>query len=300
MEKEMRRLALDSNKATESYFDEILVEMRHIGAVAPDTGLELFGRHFDTPIMTAALSHLKGLDGDGMVQMAEGAKQAAALTWVGMTEPEQFAAIAATGAPLMRIIKPYADEREILSRIEQAEELGALAVGMDIGHIFNSKGQPDTVLGKPMSPKSFEDIQSYCKHTKLPFIVKDVLSAKEAQLCLDAGAGGILVSHHHGIMPSAVPPLMVLPEIVKVVNGRVPVFVDCSITNGADAFKALALGATAVNVGRALMQPIREKGEAGARQTIETITAELAGMMAHTATPDLRHIDPSLLRRRGS
>lgn len=295
MEKITRTPALDSNKVTEEYFDEILVEMLHIGSTVPDTGLELFGKHFDTPIMTAALSHIKGLEGDGMVQMAEGAAQAGALTWVGMTEAEQFAAIAATGAPLVRIIKPYADEKEIFSRIEQAEELGALAVGMDVGHIFNSRGQPDTVVGKPMRPQTFEDIQNYCKRTKLPFIVKDVLSAREAQMSLDAGAGDLLVSHHHGIMASAVPPLMVLPEIVKAVNGRVPVFVDCSITNGVNAFKALALGATAVNVGRVLMQPIREKGAEGARQVIEDITGELAGMMARTGSHDLGHIDPTIL-----
>ena len=245
---ETRRKPKDSNAITERYFERILVETRYIDAVVPDTSVELFGRKFSTPVMTAALSHIPGKDGDGMVQMAQGAAKAGALTWVGMTSLEQYGEIAKTGAPLVRIIKPYADEREIISRMEQAEELGAVAIGMDIDHSFNGKGQPDNVLGNAMRPKTLAEIASYCKRTKLPFLIKGVLSAQDAQKCLDAGAGGVLVSHHHGIMASAVPALLVLPEIVKTLRGKIPVFVDGSFENGMDVFKALALGADAVGM----------------------------------------------------
>lgn len=291
----LRRKPEDSNVLTERYFEKILVETRYLDAVVPDTSVELFGKTFATPVMTAALSHIPGKDGDGMVQMAQGAAEAGALTWVGMTTLEQYGEIAQTGAPLVRIIKPYKDEREIFSRIEQAEEEGAVAVGMDIDHSFNKRGQPDSVLGIPMSPKTTKDIASYCKRTKLPFLLKGVLSAQDAQKCLDAGVGGILVSHHHGIMASAVPALLVLPEIVKTVQGKIPVFVDGSFENGMDVFKALALGADAVCVGRALMPPIQQQGAEGCRQTIQDITDELAAAMARTGSRDIKHIDPSLL-----
>ena len=291
----LRRKPEDSNILTERYFEKILVETRYLDAVIPDTSVELFGKTFATPVMTAALSHIPGKDGDGMVQMAQGAAEAAALTWVGMTTLEQYGEIAQTGAPLVRIIKPYKDEREIFSRIEQAEEEGAVAVGMDIDHSFNKRGQPDSVLGMPMSPKTTKDIASYCKRTKLPFLLKGVLSAQDAQKCLDAGVGGILVSHHHGIMASAVPALLVLPEIVKTVQGKIPIFVDGSFENGMDVFKALALGADAVCVGRALMPPIQQQGAEGCRQTIQDITDELAAAMARTGSRDIKHIDPSLL-----
>lgn len=291
----LRRKPEDSNILTERYFEKILVETRYLDAVIPDTSVELFGKTFATPVMTAALSHIPGKDGDGMVQMAQGAAEAGALTWVGMTTLEQYGEIAQTGAPLVRIIKPYKDEREIFSRIEQAEEEGAVAVGMDIDHSFNKRGQPDSVLGMPMSPKTTKDIASYCKRTKLPFLLKGVLSAQDAQKCLDAGVGGILVSHHHGIMASAVPALLVLPEIVKTVQGKIPVFVDGSFENGMDVFKALALGADAVCVGRALMPPIQQQGAEGCRQTIQDITDELAAAMARTGSRNIKHIDPSLL-----
>lgn len=291
----LRRKPEDSNVLTERYFEKILVETRYLDALVPDTSVELFGKTFATPVMTAALSHIPGKDGDGMVQMAQGAAEAGALTWVGMTTLEQYGEIAQTGAPLVRIIKPYKDEREIFSRIEQAEEEGAVAVGMDIDHSFNKRGQPDSVLGMPMSPKTTKDIASYCKRTKLPFLLKGVLSAQDAQKCLDAGVGGILVSHHHGIMASAVPALLVLPEIVKTVQGKIPIFVDGSFENGMDVFKALALGADAVCVGRALMSPIQQQGAEGCRQTIQDITDELAAAMARTGSRDIKHIDPSLL-----
>ena len=298
-----REKALDTNLITRQYFDEILVEMRHMDGVTPDTTLELYGERFATPVMMAALSHLKGQgnQGDGMVEMAQGAVMANCVNWAGMGEIEQFDCIAATGARSIKIIKPYADESMVLSRMERAEAAGALAVGMDLDHSFKSRGEPDVVLGLPMRPRTMKEIEGYVKRTKLPFIIKGVLSAVDAQKCLDAGVQGIVVSHHHGILPSVVPPLMVLPEIAQVIGGRIPIFVDCGVMNGMDVFKCLALGATAVSVGRPVMGPIIEKGAEGAAQVIADVTTELKAAMARTCSPDIRHIDRSLLwRRNGS
>ena len=295
-----REKALDTNLITRQYFDEILVEMRHMDGVTPDTTLELYGERFATPVMMAALSHLKGQgnQGDGMVEMAQGAALANCVNWAGMGEIEQFDRIAATGARSIKIIKPYADESMVLSRMERAEAAGALAVGMDLDHSFNSRGEPDVVLGLPMRPRTMKEIEGYVKRTKLPFIIKGVLSAVDAQKCLDSGVQGIVVSHHHGILPSVVPPLMVLPEIAQVIGGRIPIFVDCGVMNGMDVFKCLALGATAVSVGRPVMGPIIEKGAQGAAQVIADVTTELRAAMARTCSPDIRHIDRSLLWRR--
>ena len=295
-----REKTLDTNLITRQYFDEILVEMRHMDGVTPDTTLELYGERFATPVMMAALSHLKGQgnQGDGMVEMAQGAALANCVNWAGMGEIEQFDRIAATGARSIKIIKPYADESMVLSRMERAEAAGALAVGMDLDHSFNSKGEPDVVLGLPMRPRTMQEIEGYVKRTKLPFIIKGVLSAVDARKCLDAGVQGIVVSHHHGILPSVVPPLMVLPEIAQVIGGRIPIFVDCGVMNGMDVFKCLALGATAVSVGRPVMGPIIDKGAEGAAQVIADVTTELKAAMARTCSPDVRHIDRSLLWRR--
>lgn len=295
-----RKLPVASDLITRQWFDELVVEMRHIDAVEPATDLILYGEHFSTPIMTAALSHFPGQTKaeNGLIAMSEGARRVNAVNWCGMGDTEEFDAIAATKARTIKIIKPYADEAEVLTRMEHAEAAGALAVGMDLDHSFNSSGKPDCVYGLPMRPRTAEEIAAYVRRTKLPFIVKGVLSAEDAKKCLYAGVQGIVVSHHHGIMASAIPPLMILPEIVKAVHGAMPVFVDCGIQNGMDAFKALALGAAAVSVGRVIMPPIQAEGADGAEQMLRTITDELRGVMAHTATRDIRHIDSGLIWHR--
>ena len=295
-----REKALDTNQITREYFNELLVEMRHFDGVTPDTSLELYGEKFTTPVMMAALSHLKGQNGqgDGMVEMAVGAKMANCVNWAGMGDIEQFDNIAKTGARSIKIIKPYADESWVLSRMDHAEEVGALAVGMDLDHSFNSKGEPDVVLGLPMRPRTQKEIEAYVKRTKLPFVIKGVLSAVDAQKCLDAGVQGIVVSHHHGILPSVVPPLMVLPEIVKVIDGRIPIFVDCGVMNGMDVFKCLALGATAVSIGRPVMNPIIANGPQGAADVIAAVTTELKAAMARTCCGKITDIDSSLIWRR--
>jgi isopentenyl diphosphate isomerase/L-lactate dehydrogenase-like FMN-dependent dehydrogenase len=146
-----------------------------------------------------------------------------------------------------------------------------------------------------MRPKSLDEIREFVKATKLPFIIKGVLSEQDTYKCLDAGVRGIVVSHHHGHIDYALPPLCILPAIAKIVRKQIPIFVDCSINRGMDAFKALALGADAVSAGRIIMEPLRAEGAEGVRKTIVEMTEELAGVMAATNSPDICNIDPSVL-----
>lgn len=285
----------DANAITRDYFDSLLVEMRHMDAVLPSTRLDLYGETFSTPVMMAALSHLKGKDDNGMVEMARAAAACNAVMWAGMGDEAELDRILETGAKTIKIVKPYDDEARVLRKIDHAERSGCLAVGMDLDHSFNHRGEYDNVLGFPMRPRGMEEIKGYVKRTRLPFVIKGVLSAREAEKCLEAGVQGIVVSHHHGILPFAVPPLMVLPEIVAVVKGRIPVFVDCGFQTGMDAFKALALGATAISAGRVVMGPLAQEGPDGVKRVIRTMTEELAAAMARTASPDISHIDPKLL-----
>ncbi|MDF2907062.1 MAG: FMN-dependent alpha-hydroxy acid dehydrogenase [Herbinix sp.] len=285
----------DANQITREYFDSLMIEMRHIDAVLPSTTFELYGETFATPIMTAALSHLSNCHPGGMAEMARGAVGANAVMWTGMGEESELEAITATGARTIKIIKPHADNKNIYRKIEHAEQCGCFAVGMDIDHAFNSQGQYDTVLGLPMTGKTLEEIKDFVKATKLPFIIKGVLSERDTDKCLEAGVKGIVVSHHHGIQNYAIPPLMILPKIAKLVNHSIPIFVDCGVTNGMDAFKALALGASAVSVGRELMTHLSHGGAEGVQKRLNEMNQELAGAMARTCSPDLKSIDPSVI-----
>lgn len=282
---------------TRDYFDSLLLETRYIDSQIPDTGITLFGEHFDTPVMTAALSHLHNSADDGMAVYAEGAALSNALHWVGMGEDEELERVVATGARSIKIIKPHADNREVFRKIEHAVSVGCIAVGMDTDHAFNSNGGYDDVFGLPMRPKSTEEIAEFVQAAKVPFIVKGVLSPRDAEKCAKAGCAGIVVSHHHGMVQYSVPPLMVLPDIVSAVGKDMHVFIDCGIVSGMDVYKCLALGATAVSVGRHLM-PFLKNGPEAVAARINDMTAELAGIMARTGIKSLKEMDPSVIHRR--
>lgn len=287
----------DSNAITRDYFDSLLLESRYIDSDLPDTSFELFGEKFETPIMTAALSHLHNICDNAMVEIAKGARDAGAVHWTGMGEKEEFPEIFGTGAKTIRIIKPHADNKEVLWRIEQAVSCGALAVGVDIDHAYAWNGGYDNVLGLPMKPKSTDEIKAFVKAAGIPFVIKGVLSVSDALKCIDAGVSGIVVSHHHGIMNYAVPPLQILPDIVKAVDGRMKIFVDCGVESGMDAYKALALGADAVCVGRAVMKPL-EEGCTGVTRKLREMTTELATVMARTGVKKLSEMDSSVIWHR--
>ena len=288
----------DSNQITRDYFDSLLIEFRHIDSIIPDTSMSLFGENFDTPVMTAALSHLNKCFPDGLVEMARGANAANAVAFVGMGDEEELDRITATGAKTVKIIKQYADNDVIFRKITHAEKCGCLAVGMDFDHAFTRMGKFDEIDGLKMAGKSLDDLKRYVNATKLPFVVKGVLSIQDALKCLEAGVQGIVVSHHAGRLSHAVPPLMILPEIVDVVGKKMKIFVDCGIQSGMDAFKALALGADAVSVGKPLMKPLTDKGAEGVKETILDYTAQLAGVMAFTCTHTVTNVDPKIVRVR--
>jgi len=287
----------DSNQITREYFDSILLETRYIDSDLPDTSIELYGETFQTPIMTAALSHLHDICPNAMAEFGKGAKDAGSLHFVGMGEDKELEDIIATGAKTVKIIKPHYDNKEVLRKIEHAVSNGAFAVGMDIDHAYTGNGEYDNVFGLPMKSKSLEEMKEFVAAAKVPFIVKGVLSVQDAEKSIEAGAKGIIVSHHHGIMNYAVPPLMILPEIVKAVNGQIPIFVDCGIESGMDAFKALALGADAVCIGRDLMGPLKD-GCAGVTKRINDINNELKSIMARTGNKSLKDIDSSVIHYR--
>jgi isopentenyl diphosphate isomerase/L-lactate dehydrogenase-like FMN-dependent dehydrogenase len=126
-----------------------------------------------------------------------------------------------------------------------------------------------------------------------------VLSEWDAEKALQIGAGGIVVSHHGGaVLDYSLPPLMALPRIRKIIARKIPIFVDCGISSGADVFKSLALGAKAVSVGRALMAGLAANGAEGVTRVINTITEELQWTMKHTACAALDKITPDLILRR--
>jgi isopentenyl diphosphate isomerase/L-lactate dehydrogenase-like FMN-dependent dehydrogenase len=285
----------NSADITRDYFDSLQIEMRTIDGAAASAEIELFGASFSTPVMVTALSGLDGTRPGGMIDTARGAAAAGAAMWCGIGSGEELEALIGTGARIVKIVKPYADRDLIFEKIAHAEKAGALAVGMDIDYFFGRKQTPGFAKDYPVSPKTLGDIKGFVKAAGLPFILKGVLSEQDAAKALEAGAGGIMVSHHRGIMDYAVPPLRILPSIARVINNQIPIFVDCGIRRGMDAFKALALGAKAVGVGGAVMEGLAGEGAGGVRKVLEGITGELRWAMNLTGSRDPGHIDPAVI-----
>jgi isopentenyl diphosphate isomerase/L-lactate dehydrogenase-like FMN-dependent dehydrogenase len=147
-----------------------------------------------------------------------------------------------------------------------------------------------------MSYQTADMLRGYVEMVKIPFVVKGVLSASDAVKCADIGAKAIIVSHHHGRIPYAVPPMMVLPEIKKALDGRdVKIIVDCGIASGADVFKALALGADAAAVGRSMLPPLETGGVNGTRDFINHVRDELRYLMSCTGFAKVADIDDSVI-----
>mgnify|MGYP003585429039 CR=1 FL=1 len=125
------------------------------------------------------------------------------------------------------------------------------------------------------------DLEFLRKHTRLPIVLKGILCAQDARLALESGIDGIWVSNHGGRqVDGARTSLDALREVVAEVKGRAPVFFDSGVRAGADVFKALALGATAVGLGRPFAYGLGLAGEEGVVEVIENTLAELDLTMA--------------------
>lgn len=288
----------DANEITERYMDSILIEERLIDSVVADTGTELFGEKFASPVMTPAFSHLKSFNGrelTGLEEYSIAAKNLNILNFCGMMENDMFKKIADTGAKTVRIVKPYADNAKVRDQMRFAEENGAFGIGMDIDHIFGMGGY-DVCVGEEMTAQTSAMLESYIEDTDLPFFVKGVLSVRDAVKCAGLGAAAIIVSHHHGRMPYAVPPMMILPKIKEALKGTdMKIIVDCGIASGADVFKALALGADAAAVGRSIMPHLEKEGTAGVESFIKNVNDELRYIMSFTGFAEISDIDCSVL-----
>ena len=288
----------DANEITKKYMDSILIEERIIDSKLADTSIEFLGETFSSPVMMPAFSHLKnfgGRDLNGLEEYSVAAKNANILNFCGMMENDMFQKIVSTGAKTIRIVKPYDDNGKVRDQMQFAESVGAFGIGMDIDHIFGEAGL-DVCVGEKMAVQTADMLRSYVESTKLPFVVKGVLSVKDALICADIGVKAVIVSHHHGRMPYAVPPMMILPEIKEALDGKdVKVIVDCGIESGADVYKALALGADAAAVGRSMLPYLEKDGAPGVEAYLEKVKNELRFIMSNTGFAKASEIDGSAL-----
>lgn len=267
-----------------------------------DTQVELFGRTFKYPFFAAPISaveiHYPGYYSEYEYSNAvvKGCKDSGVLAFTGDGETKDcllsgIEAIRAAGGLGIPTLKPWGI-KETVEKIKMAEDAGAIAVAMDI----DAAGLPLLATEREIGPKPVEDLEQIVNSTKLPFIVKGIMTPSSAERALEAGVYGIVVSNHGGRVLDYTPATAeVLPEIVKRVGGRMKILLDGGIRTGLDVFKALALGADAVLIGRPYCIAAYGGGDRGVAMYTERTGTELAQTMVMTGRQNINEIDSTAL-----
>ena len=139
---------------------------------------------------------------------------------------------------------------------------------------------------------NWEQLSFIREQTKLPILLKGILHPDDAAKAIDMGMDGIVVSNHGGRqVDGVISAIEALPGIVEKVNGRIPILFDSGIRTGGDVFKALALGATAVCVGRPYVYGLAIAGQQGVAEVLQNILAELELTMRLSGCRDISEVN---------
>ena len=265
------------------------------------TRTTLFGKEFALPVFAAPIGALALHYSDAYDDVSyseavlEGCAKAgsAAFTCDGVKDAVfdgTIRAIGKIGGLGVPTVKPWS-LTEALTKAKKAEESGAFAFAMDI----DAAGLTMlAVQGKPVAPMSVEQLKEITASVRIPFILKGIMTVEGALKAAAAGAAGIVVSNHGGRVLDETPATIeVLPEIAEAVKGKLTVLIDGGFRTGLDVFKALALGADGVLIGRPFAYWVYGGGAEGARLYLEKVKAELADAMLMTGAATLSDIDRS-------
>ncbi len=293
-------------KANMDALARVKLNLRTIHAVKePDMRLTLWGRTLAMPILVAPITGSSYNMGGTMTEeafiaeMVAGALQAGTLCMTGDgADPTMFgsgikAGKANNGASIA-IIKPRTQDM-IRDHLRTAEEAGLVATGMDV----DGAGLVTMAMkGQPVGPKTPAELHEVIAATRLPFIVKGVMTLDEAEAAVAAGAAAIVVSNHGGRVLDFTPGAAeVLPAIAARVKGRAIIFADGGVRSGADVLKLLALGADAVLVGRPMVVAAFGGGREGVALVLNQLRNELLQAMLLTGTADVKQVSASILHR---
>jgi 4-hydroxymandelate oxidase len=244
-----------------------------------DSQFDFFGMTLSAPIMAAPIANVKinygsSVDEKSYLQaLGHGCKDAGLIAFLGDgANREAFEMPLNLHKELSQhtvmTIKPWLLE-QVFSKMSEVIACGSRAVAMDVdaaGLILLKQ------MGVPVAYKTVEDLIKIKEFAQVPFIVKGVMTIEDAQAAIDAGADAIVVSNHGGrVLDDCVSTIEVLEEISQFVNYRLKVFVDGGFRSGADVFKALALGADAVLIGR----PFSHMAIGGLQQGVSLYASKL-------------------------
>ena len=285
-------------------WQELCVNMDTICENKPvDTRRELFGQQVAIPVFAAPVGAMQLHYGDKYDDLAYNDILVTACAQAGIaaftgdgTNPAVMEAAAEAlkknGGCGVPTVKPW-NMDTIRQKMELVKAADPFAIAMDI----DAAGLPFLKnLTPPAGSKTVEELKEIAAMAGKPFILKGIMTVNGALKALEAGASGIVVSNHGGRVLDQCPATAeVLPAIVDAVDGKMTVLVDGGIRTGMDVFKALALGADAVLIGRPFVNMVYGGGAEGVQVYVDKLKAELADTMAMCGAHSLSDIKRSMI-----
>jgi len=297
-----------------------------------DTSVTLFGTRWKSPIIIAPTGGNKAYDPEGEVAVARAARAGGFLNILsnaGASTIEEVIA-ARQGEVWFQLYATSSPEvaKQVIRRVEKAgapvleitvdrnggrnqESFARLrkldprnCAGCHTHGVGSVQGRPNyngiNMAGVNMqsSNMTWDFIKQVRDTTKMKIILKGIVTEEDAQLCLKYGVDGIHVSNHGGRSEDGGRgSIECLPEVAKVAKGKVPILFDSGVRRGSDVFKALALGATAVCVGRPYLWGLGAFGQSGVERVMEILQTEFTGVMQQMGAPNIAAIEESMIYR---
>jgi len=324
-------VALHDNRAA---FNRIIIRPRALVDVHKiDLSLELFGQKLEYPILLdpAGGKNCFFADGENTVARAAAAKKALHITnggiqkvlesgngpvWFQVTTGGDFRNQQTMRAFVKRlesqgcagicfttdIMYVSHREREMRNKLERSWCETGLPPRDAQGNLPVAKNPWRAAVypSRPFPTPTWATVRELRSMTSLPIVIKGLLTGEDGALAVEHGASGIIVSNHGARQLDHVgATIEALPEVVKAVDGKIPVLVDGGFRRGTDILKGLALGAKAVCVARPYLYGLAAFGQPGVERVIELLRTELALDMGLAGVPNLAAIDRKLVRIRG-
>ncbi|MDE2605805.1 MAG: alpha-hydroxy-acid oxidizing protein [Burkholderiales bacterium] len=290
------------------------------GVRAIDTGSQLFGRPLPWPVLGAPMALQRLAHPDGEVALAVAASALGAGLVLGSQSSIRLETVAsafgpASGrGPLWFQLYLLPDRGATLDLVRRAEDAGCEALVLTVdasARAARPQRLPPGISAVHVPPQSegatslqellaraptWDDVAWLRAHTRLPLVLKGVLHPGDAREAQRQGVAGLIVSNHGGrVLDGAAATAAALPAIADAVAGTLPVLVDGGIQRGTDVLKALALGASAVLVGRPLLWGLASAGAAGVAHVLRLLRDELELAMAQCGAAALPAIRTELL-----
>ncbi len=327
-------LGVDDNEtrvANREGFNRIVLRPRRLGQDTTnlDTSIQLYGKRYDTPLFTCAVAALKAYHTEGEVGAARASRASGVFTVQSNESSMSYEEIAeAAGEPHWFQLYSQPDWNAVTRLLDRVETAGCQVMVWTIDMFGGSnrelKRRAQGAEGynaafcqnchnhqpgyqRPMKrglegpagehpPSDWNYLRRLKDYTSMKVLVKGIVTREEAELAIEHGADGIVVSNHGGRGVNMLRGTIdALPEVVEAVAGRVPVLIDSGVRRGADIFKALALGADAVGIGRPYVWGLGAFGEAGVAKVHEIILDEFRMVMRQTRTTAIDQIGSQLV-----